>query len=220
MPVHNNIFSQMNTLFRLQKPNLSVVIDVDIDSSNIDEKMQKITSLFTIRGLDQLSSLGLDVVIDRTVERLQRGAGPLLTATGHHENRANALIPQIAAALKTKKRMSPGRYGFATTSKLDRILITDKHTNSPYVQAWQIAEFGTGIFAEPEKRLPGDGSDTGTKVPGGGGAWYLSPKRKSPIILGSTGSHFLFGERQTTEEVRADIDEVVKFLAAHIRSVI
>jgi len=90
---------------------------------------------------------------------------------------------------------------------------------SPYNIAWMIAEFGTGRFAYPERRMPGDPSDYGTKVPGGSGEWYFSkPGRAGPISLGQEGAHFLFGERKTTEEVRKDIDNIVKLLAATIES--
>lgn len=105
------------------------------------------------------------------------------------------LTPEVRDALAT------GGFGVDKRSK---------ETSSPFKSLWQIAEFGTGIYAEHPgygggARVNDDGRST--KVPGGNGAWYLNPASKRNIILGQKPMHFLFPHRSNIESFRQDINE-------------
>jgi hypothetical protein len=145
----------------------------------------------------------------------------------------HAAWAQVLSTLRSKPVPSgPARVGFARRSELDSITLPKmigrkssdaltpreeamhmeddriKRTattnatimsESPFNVMWQIAEFGTGIYAAPDIRTEGD-----SKVPGGGGAWWLNPLSMSPTFYGQHGGHFLFPIRQYAEEARSD----------------
>jgi hypothetical protein len=140
------------------------------------------------------------------------------------------------ALAESPERIAPGRYGFASRAsldavKLERRLGSDKapqeaadaapatHSesrrsvgaSSPYNVLWQIAEFGTGIYAEPHKRLGVAG-----KIPGGGGAWWFG---KFPL-LGQKGHHFLFPYRSNMDEAQADMQAAVDAIMEHMTQVL
>lgn len=190
------------------------------------------------------------ILIPRAIERMYNpGVGDYETSAGVAAGSAMVqYLPLIAAALENAQLIGRGVAGFASESQLDTIKMAgftrkssttakgknsdgsseldSKHgggsfsTSSPYNIAWRIAEFGTGRYAYPEKRLPGDASDMGTKVPAGGGDWYLNPKGKGLIIRGQEGAHFLFGERKTMESVRQDIDQVLYFIRDQVKNIL
>jgi len=168
--------------------------------------------------------------------------GPVQTARG---GRLEVLLGEIAGKMKVAKTIGPGIAGFASVALMDTIKIDDQRSAltaapsrgetdasqastdlslkpaslavgfSKFNLAWQIAEFGTGMFAFPDrkKRTYEDSPSTKVDDPKLAGAWYLNPRTKSIIILGQEGAHFLFGNRKTTDEVRKDIDIVIVLLA-------
>lgn len=216
------------------------------DKTKFDESVKKALRLFSEEGLNQLAYLGTKILIKRAVER-SYDTGPFITDSGASGSDPLQLyMTEVRRTLEVTKTLSPGKIGFASTNLLNRITIEPirrqgassrerqdtgfSHDSSlaisgggggrgsPYNIVWMIAEFGTGKFAYPERRLPGDATDRGTKVPGGEGAWYFSrPGKAGPISMGQEGAHFLFGERKNIEAVRGDIDEVLKAIGLEIR---
>lgn len=87
-------------------------------------------------------------------------------------------------------------------------------TTSPFVQAWKVIEFGTGVFAD-RKITSGY-----AKVQGGGGAWFWNPRTRSGVTLGQKGAHFLVPHRENADEFRADERFLQEYLLKFIERLI
>jgi hypothetical protein len=132
-------------------------------------------------------------------------------------------------------KLGGGKAGFASRSDLSSVRLTGKlvknvgleavdqatrtrrktktirtQTDSPYAELWQIAEFGTGIHAEPQVRRSG----TPSKMPDG--SWRLGRLN----LYGQPGSHFLFPFRKNLEDAREDLEAARRAISARIGEIL
>lgn len=90
-------------------------------------------------------------------------------------------------------------------------------SNTPYKIAWQIIEFGTGMYAHPRIRGPSPKRDKKLQVPSeapGAGAWYWIP---NVLVYGQEGLHFLLETAKNRAEFMRDRAEAEKAISDKLR---
>jgi hypothetical protein len=219
-------FNQLRGFDKHLKSTPSIQIEHRIEVTNDEptlKRIQRLRTLLTGPGKTEMLKSALDIVIHRTLQRMQ-GVDSIQMEIGGDMNPLTKIpstnsnfSTEVAKALQHKRKISTTKVGFASQRRLDKIVV-NKRTRSPFVQAWQIMEFGTGRYAAPQIRYNGE-----FKKDGGNGAWYLgNPNRNPPplLIQGQEGQHFLFALRKNTQHAKQDVDIVLEFISDTIQRVI
>lgn len=187
-------------------------------------------------GLDELAAGALKGVQKKVVARAESAVVGFMHTVGGaiwQQREQGAKFDQVIGVLrKPPVRIGDAKAGIASYKELQEIRLdpvrilqggrsgeeVGKDTGiglgkkrSEYDRIWQIVEFGTGTYAEPNVRTSGD-----SKIPGGGGAWRFG----NTSIAGQPGVHFLFPYRHNLQASREDMAAAVRVVDRAISEIL
>lgn len=236
-------FVQLSSaLSKIGSGRTDVSLGAAFDGRGIDTFADDLRSVLDIlkNKLDDLAiEVGQDLA-ERVAQRARENfnVGIIDSDTSWRQDEQVPAFESVLQAIRSSvTKIGPGRIGFASKRELDSIKIQQetaksrkgrrlafeegrnpskpqfRDTPSEFNIMWMIAEFGTGIYASPNKRTEGN-----YKLPGGGGAWVRNVQTMSPVLLGQKGAHFLFPTRQNLEDARDDLNFVREQVGTRIFS--